>query len=335
MKDGYTELIAVHDFDKTNGLDGPEHVHGKSKPWRNQIVAKVESRVNRRFELYHEFKASDFVHPTETNGAHDRQPTPASELGPTDWHIEGPDKAPVVAFSNSLVTNLHIWDHTITGLKKLYPQKFRYLVYNTRGYSSDPQRDVDIDLLADDLANLLDHLHIDKCFAVVGVSLGGITALNFAIRHPKRLERFIACDCNVSSSEAGTKAWKERQQLAAKSWKSFADVTVKRWFTPASVEAQSPGLSQVYEGILTANQEGFVRCSDALCKVDIGQAIKNIQVPGLCVCGAQDGVLPATMSSVSKIITGSTYVEIPDAGHLPMMERPDAFVGAIQSIFVD
>lgn len=63
QKTGYTELLAVHDFDETNGLDGAEHISAKLKPWRNRIMAQVESRVNRRFEFFHEFKALDYREP--------------------------------------------------------------------------------------------------------------------------------------------------------------------------------------------------------------------------------------------------------------------------------
>ncbi|KPI40235.1 uncharacterized protein AB675_7780 [Cyphellophora attinorum] len=63
LRPGYTELLAVHDFDKINGLDGPEHMAGRAKPWRNQIMAQVERRVSRRFEYFHEFQASDYREP--------------------------------------------------------------------------------------------------------------------------------------------------------------------------------------------------------------------------------------------------------------------------------
>lgn len=63
QQDGYTELLAVHDFGAVNGLDGPEHMHAKTRPWRNSIISRIASRNNTRFDFLHEFKASDYSPP--------------------------------------------------------------------------------------------------------------------------------------------------------------------------------------------------------------------------------------------------------------------------------
>jgi len=244
-------------------------------------------------------------------------------------HIDGPLDAPAIVFSNSLLTDQHIWDRTIEEWKPSYPNRYRYLVYNMHGYASDPGRDVDIDLLADDIAAVLDQFDIEKCFAVVGGSIGGIAGLSFAIRYPARLERFVACDCNVASSETSTKAWMGRIELRSGSWEELADQTVKRWF---SVSATGEVVEWVRRMIIAAHRSGFVRCVRALCKFDISDKIKTIQVPGACICGSRDGVLPATMRSAAQAIPGCTYIEVEDAGHLPMLDQPGSFVQALLSV---
>lgn len=65
QKPGYTELLAVHEYAKENGLDGKEHELAKSKPWRNRILALVESRKNQRYEFLHEFNAGNYKKPSE------------------------------------------------------------------------------------------------------------------------------------------------------------------------------------------------------------------------------------------------------------------------------
>ena len=323
MKEGHTELLAVHDFDQENGVDGPEHEFAKSRPWRMRVMDLVEGRDNRRFEFFHEFHASDYRGPPRlTNGK------ASTNLDwPANWHIKGPVGAPVVVFSNSLITDQHIWDVTIEKLSQLFPE-YRYLVYNTRGYSSEPAMEVTIDSLTDDLAQLLCVLQIESFHTVVGVSLGGVTALNFAIRYPHMLKQFVACDCNVASSEANTKAWKSRQDLGRHSWDQLAQQTVDRWFAPGN--AQSDGAAQVRKMILEANYQGFVRCSDALCKYDLTKGLGNVSVPGLLVAGAEDGALPEVMKKFSSSMPACSFTSIPDAGHLPMLEAPEAFVAAIR-----
>ena len=65
QKSGCTELLAVHEFEENNGLDGEEHMFAKSRPWRNKVVALVESRKNQRYALFHEFSANDYKKPPE------------------------------------------------------------------------------------------------------------------------------------------------------------------------------------------------------------------------------------------------------------------------------
>src|SRR5271156_1146492 len=116
-------------------------------------------------------------------------------------------------FTYSLLTDLHIWDPTIDELIRAFPG-FRFLRYNTQGYESSSNEPVDVDVLADDLAGLLDSLGVQSCFAAVGVSLGGVTCMNFTIRYPSRLDKYIACDYNVASSDNNSKAWVARVSLA-------------------------------------------------------------------------------------------------------------------------
>lgn len=87
--------------------------------------------------------------------------------------------------------------------------------------------------------------------------------------------------------------------------------------------------------ILKANMEGFIRCSDALCNFDLREEISKMKVPGLMVAGAQDGVLPEVMKRASTDVPGCSFAVIPNAGHMPMVESPEAFVKAIEPLLRD
>jgi 3-oxoadipate enol-lactonase len=327
---GVKELLAIHEFEKLNGLDGPEHQYAKSRPWRLKIVNEVISgKENKIFDFFHTFKAQDYRTPRPLNGLnHVSRP----RTGATSWRIDGCEdqRAPLVVFSNSLLTDLHIWDATIARLARAFP-RFRFLRYNTRGYESPSNEPVNTDLLGDDLAGLLDVLGEQKCSAVVGVSLGGITCMNFAIRYPSRLDKYIACDCNVASSVNNSKAWKARVALAqsAGGWAQLADQTVERWFTAPSIESHTKATFDVRRMILSASVEGFVDCVAALCDFNLNEEIKGIQVPGLYVVGKCDGVLPQAMAGFAQTSPRASFVEIRGAGHLPMVEQPEAFTDAI------
>jgi hypothetical protein len=161
LQRGVKELLALHEFEADNGLDGPEHQYAKSRPWRLKIVNEViEGKDNKIFDFSHAFKARDYQEPRLLNGfKHVSRPA----TGATSLQIDGCEdpQAPLVVFSNSLLTDFHIWDSAVVRLIRAFPT-FRFLRYNTRGDESPSDKPVNVDVLTDDLAGLLDILGILK-----------------------------------------------------------------------------------------------------------------------------------------------------------------------------
>ena len=169
-------------------------------------------------------------------------------------------------------------------------------------------------------------MNIEKVHAVIGVSMGGVTSINFAIRHPDMLEKYVACDCNVASSPANSTAWDERMELAkSKGMAELADVTVKRWFTAPNHD--SPNAKKALGMVENASFDGFVQNAGALCKYDLKQHLHDIKVPGLLIAGEGDGKLPEAMQKFG--IRNTSFKSISDAGHLPMLENHKAFMDAL------
>src|SRR6266853_4255672 len=64
------------------------------------------------------------------------------------------------------------------------------------GRTADIDRPIDVRLMADDIAALIDHLGLDKP-DVVGYSLGGGVALQVAVKHPHKVRRLVLVSANV------------------------------------------------------------------------------------------------------------------------------------------
>ncbi|KAK0961544.1 hypothetical protein LTS01_020309 [Friedmanniomyces endolithicus] len=315
---GQTEYLAVHDYAAPNGLNGPEHEAARSTPWRSTIMTKILWHDRRLWSHHLSFDALE---------------EPPSSVTTTDgadlrFQLEGNPADPVIVCVNSILTTLHIWDDVAAALKTGLKggQTYRVLRYNPRGYSPLPSRSnpTTFDLLADDLEYLLQRLEIPKVHAVLGVSMGGVTAMNFAIRHPDMLEKFIACDCNIASAPANSAAWGERIELArSKGMAALADVTVKRWFNPAN--HSSAEAKKVEAMVAQADLEGFVGGTAALCDYDLRGKVGGIRVPGLLVAGEGDGKLPEAMAGGFGI-EGVGFRGVAGAGHLPMLENLGGFM---------
>ena len=113
-----------------------------------------------------------------------------------NYEVEGPQGAPWVMFSNSLATDLSMWDEQAAALKK----SFRVLRYDQRGHGGTEATDgrYSFDLLVADVVGLMDALSIKRAH-FVGISMGGMTGLALAQKHPGRLPPFSPCGCGLYS----------------------------------------------------------------------------------------------------------------------------------------
>src|SRR5262249_28228181 len=91
------------------------------------------------------------------------------------YHVSGPENQPTLLFSNSLGTNISMWD---VQMPVLAPD-LRILRYDTRGHgqSSAPPGPYTIDQLARDVLAILDHLGIDRVH-FCGLSMGGMIGMS-------------------------------------------------------------------------------------------------------------------------------------------------------------
>lgn len=352
----------LHDYERENGLGGDLHNSSMNTPWRTEVFNKYVAAKGRcTYSLFYVFgpaprdllslskqpiTASFISSDKKTSTTAGPQPVISSFITTPDalsipYRLEGnpSPNAPTVAFSNSLLTSLHMWDPFIKILKSKRPD-LRILRYDTRGRHAIPQPPVSATLntLVEDLRMLLDSLRLNKLHALVGVSMGGATALNFAIKYPSRLGRLIACDFNCTSSSANTQAWKDRVVIAeedeGRGIRNLASQTINRWFHPSSLEKLDV-VQWITDMVATNDVEGFKHSCTALWEYDLGPRMKELRVPSLLVVGDGDGkgALVKVMDSFKKQLgaNGTELKVVSKTGHLPMCENPEAFWDVVQN----
>ena len=244
-----------------------------------------------------------------------------------NYQIDGREGAPWIIFSNSLITNLSMWDDQVAALKNDY----RILRYDQRGHGGTdaPAGKYSFDMLTKDVIGLMDALSIRKA-NFCGISMGGMTALFLAQRHGDRFDKIIPCDCGPASTPAGAQQWKERIDLGAeKGMEALVDVTVNRWFPPEFVATKAPVLDKVRNMIRTTPYDGFAGCAYALSDYDLKPGLGDIKNPVLCMCGTKDAAYPGT-KAIAAAVPGAKLVDLEGAGHISNTELPDKFTGAIR-----
>jgi pimeloyl-ACP methyl ester carboxylesterase len=360
---GEVRVVTLHEYARENGLGGPEHKAAMSTPWRDDIFSKyIANKERRTYELFYvfgpgprELHALSRLPPTaafstadgristtpgEKDAAINAFVTTADGLN-IPYRLEGNPSpgAPTVAFSNSLLTSMRMWDPLVAIIKEQRPD-LRILRYDTRGRHDVPSPPVpaNLDMLSDDLATLLSALRITKLHALVGVSMGGATTLKFALKYPDCLEKFIACDFNVASSDANTAAWKDRIAVAEGpdgGIQKLAVATVERWFHPHTMSEKQEIARWMTEMVASNSVQGFKYSCQALWNYDLREAMKANTIPGMFVVGDGDGrgALVKAMEGFKGLLGpngGAELKIVPQAGHLPMVESPEGFWQAVK-----
>jgi 3-oxoadipate enol-lactonase len=241
--------------------------------------------------------------------------------------VDGANGAPWLVLSNSLATNLHMWDGQAAELKRT----FRVLRYDQRGHGATdaPAGRYSFDLLIADALALFDALSIRRAH-FGGLSMGGATALGLALRHPDRIDKAIICDSGCASTPASSQQWEERIAAAQKAGMAgLVDSTMARWFPPEILKANPPYLDKVRAMIRTTPVNGFIGCAAALADHDFRSAVATVTRPLLFIVGEKDGPQPAAMRDMHQKVPGSRFVELAGAGHISNLDQPAQFTDAL------
>jgi 3-oxoadipate enol-lactonase len=244
------------------------------------------------------------------------------------YQVDGATDAPWLTFSNSLATDLSMWDEQAAYFSRLY----RVLRYDQRGHgkSEAPAGRYSFDTLIADAVGLMEALGIARTH-FCGLSMGGATAMGLAQRHPKRLDRVIVCDTPCASTPASAQQWEERIAIAkAQGMKVLADPTLARWFPAETIAAAPPHLAKIRQMILTTPVNGFIGGAAALADHNFRSALRLVTRPILLLAGEKDGTTPAAMRQMQTELPGARYVEIPGAVHISNLDRPDLFNRAVE-----
>jgi 3-oxoadipate enol-lactonase len=236
--------------------------------------------------------------------------------------------APVLLLSNSLAASMRMWDPQVP----LLTRRYRLLRYDTRGHgeSEAPAGDYDFPLLVEDMAAVLDSAGVARA-AVMGLSLGGMTALGFALAHPARVERLVCCDARADAPPPFVASWDERlAATAAGGMAAVLDTTLDRWLDPGFRAARPDVAAWVGEMIVSTPVAGYAGCAAALKRLAYLPELHRISAPTLFVRGDSDGGAPAeAMRAMAAQVSGALFAEVPQARHLPNLDNEAGFARAI------
>ena len=163
---------------------------------------------------------------------------------------------------------------------------------------------------------------------VVGLSIGGIVALELARLLPKGS---LAVVMGAGATMGDPKVWQSRADIARTSGTaSMKDAARARWFTEEFVTSHPEKTNRALDSLGSVDGEPYALCSEALGSFDGTQLAKDIAIPVLVLSATNDEVSPPENGrSLSELIPSGEYVEIPDAKHLFPIEKSNEVTGHI------
>ncbi len=197
-----------------------------------------------------------------------------------------------------------------------------------------PQAQVDL------LLGLLDHFGVERAI-LVGNSAGGTVAMNFTLQHPDRVMALILVDPAVYGG-GGAPAW-IRPLLRTPQMRHLGPLIARQiqirgpeliklaWYDPTRIPEETLAL---YQKPLQAENWDRALWELTVASQESGLAdrLAEFTLPTLVITGEEDKIVPTEQSiRLAGELPNAELVIIPQAGHLPHEEQPDAFVEAVKS----
>jgi pimeloyl-ACP methyl ester carboxylesterase len=224
-----------------------------------------------------------------------------------------------------------------------FAQSYRVLRYDMRGYGKSSPVEGEFSHM-NDLVAMLDHLGFQQPTVLVGCSMGGGLALDFALEHPARVKALVM----VGSGPSGLKLEVPDHPAAAAAAEAYsagdldliAELEAQIWFDGMGRTAQQVDQS-MRQLALEMNRLALAHEAKQLGKrlpdteIPAAGRLNELKIPVLVIVGEHDlPYLQAAADYMVENIPSALKVVLPDAAHLPNMDHPDQFQSVVRS-FLD
>ncbi|HEX2766102.1 MAG TPA: alpha/beta hydrolase [Candidatus Limnocylindria bacterium] len=159
------------------------------------------------------------------------------------------------------------------------------------GRTADIDRPIDVRLMADDIAALIDHLGLDRP-DMVGYSLGGGVAFWTAVKHPDRIRRLVMLSANMTRSAIYPEMLAQQAQVSSAAVEFLKDTPMYQHYVEIAPRPEDFGT--LLDKIGSAMAQDF----------DFSEEARNLRVPTLVACADADMAPPSHYVEVFKLLDG-------------------------------
>lgn len=261
---------------------------------------------------------------------------PTVRINGVDIYYESHGSGFPLVFSYGLGGNTGMW----AGQIDAFSEHYRFIIWDPRGHGrseSSPNREqYSMQISAEDLHGLLNHLKIEKAH-VGGLSMGGGIATRFAVTHPARVSTLLIIDSTTASGLPIKPAMRAMRQKTidlaeTQGMEAVADYAIQANPNLKTQAESSPEAHQrLRRMFLDLNPIGYANTIRAMLEDDFStDRLSALKMPTLVLVGEADPALEAARLAHSKI-SDSQLVVLSQAGHLSNLDNPEAFNTSVLS----
>jgi YbgC/YbaW family acyl-CoA thioester hydrolase len=256
------------------------------------------------------------------------------DVGGVTLALDSRGDGPALLLLHGFPLDRTMWAHQVATLarwRRIAPD------FRGAGASDAPDGDYSIAVYADDVARLLDRLHVERA-VVAGLSMGGYVAFEMWRRHRDRILGLILADTRADADSPDARRRREDMIAAARSGgaPAIAERMVPQLLGRSTRQAQPLVVEQVREMIVGASVPGLVGTIGAIRdRPDSTALLASIDVPTLVIVGEEDEATPPALSrAMAAAIPGAAITVIPGAGHVSPLEAP-TLVTRVMAAFLE
>jgi pimeloyl-ACP methyl ester carboxylesterase len=268
------------------------------------------------------------------------------------------DVAPVGTANGQTVVLLHgknfggfYWERTARLLSRA---GYRVVIPDQIGFgkSSKPDLAYSFDLLASNTLLLLDDLHVAR-FTLLGHSTGGMLAIRLAITQPERVDRLILEDpvgledYRRSIPPQSTETlYRQQLELTPEAYRRYVHAYFVHWDQRFEHELVEPYVRLMGSGEYPRFAKAQALTSQMIYQQPVVYELAALKMPVLLIYGARDrtapgkaaarpglagtlGDFPKLARAAAAAMPDARVIEVPDVGHIPHLEAPEAFEAAL------
>lgn len=232
--------------------------------------------------------------------------------------------APTILLLNSIGATMMSWEPQIAWLSHTH----RVIGYDTRGHgaSDTPPGPYSFDDLVADAVAVLDHHGVERA-TVIGLSLGGMTAMGLALAHPERVGRLVVCAARADAPPPFRSSWDDRiAAIRAGGMEAIWPGTEERWFPSGFAEECPTMLARMKAAFLATPVEGYAGCAAALKTLNYLEDLRRLRMPSFFVAGEWDAGAPVdAMRTMAATAPDSRFAVIAGAMHIVNLNNPEGF----------